>query len=351
MFPLCACLKPLSALFAVLESHCYISGAAVRPSQLTLDARLLGLILFMTETLAQHPKAGYTGQISPALEQIAGLKVNQGPAAAASLLTTTLSLSQQQLATAARSVKAEGDTHSSAPAKSVGLTCLSPEDIEAVTVRALATLQWLNGQACTRQPSAEKHFEAQMVIIVLLHKLLSDHVRDAQQYLQTVFVHGLAPLMECWQIYGTRMPELNDLCMAVLWQMIASMPRPADCEEDTKLQLSGIFALWQCFSEYLCCVCWVIVVALILKSCMFCGQGCISKVISCCWCFQAALDVHLASCPVQLLLNNRICLHAACTFSICQVIPVHNIPGYSSLQASPVSILLSWIMLWTYSRH
>ncbi|KAL0050269.1 hypothetical protein WJX82_007772 [Trebouxia sp. C0006] len=91
-----------------------------------------------------------------------------------------------------------------------------------------------------------------------------------------------------------RVPELNDLCSAMLWQipllmprptapevdqklqisgifamwqcfkqgqhahaglllccpmtkMIASMPRPADCEEDTKLQLSGIFALWQCF--------------------------------------------------------------------------------------------------------
>ncbi len=60
-----------------------------------------------------------------------------------------------------------------------------------------------------------------MVSIVLLHKLLSDHVCDVQQYLQTIFVHGLAPLMECWQNCGTRVPELSDLCLAVLWQTTA----------------------------------------------------------------------------------------------------------------------------------
>ncbi len=88
-------------MFAVLESHCYISGAAVRPSQLALDAPLLGLILFMTEMLAQHPKAGHTGRFSPALELIVGLEVNQGLAAAASLLSI-LSLDLQLSATAAR---------------------------------------------------------------------------------------------------------------------------------------------------------------------------------------------------------------------------------------------------------
>ncbi len=316
IFPLCACLKPLSVLFAVLESHWYMSGAAVRPSHLALDVRLLGVTLFMTETLAQHPKAPYTGQISPVLEQIAGLEVNQGLAAAAYLLTSILSPNQQQSATAASFVNAEGDTHSSAPAKSVGLTCLSPEDIEAVTVRALATVQWLNGQACTRQPSPGKHFERlQIVIIVLLHKLLSDHVCDVQQYLQTVFVHGLAPLMECWHNYGTRVPELNDLCLALLWQMTSYMPRPADCEVDQKLQISGIFAMWQCFSEYLCCDCWVIAVALVSKSCMFCVQGCISNIIPCCQCLQGVLDVHLPSCPLQLLTNSSVCLHATFTFS------------------------------------
>ena len=330
-----------------------MSDAAAQLPQFLVDVQLLGITLFMTETLAQHSKAPYTDQISPILEQIAGLEVNQGLAAAASFLTSILSPSQQQSATAASFVNAEGDTYSSAPAKSLGLTCLLPEDIEAVTVRALATMQWLNGQACTRQPSLEKRFEnVQIVIIVLLHKLLSEHVLDVQQYLQTVFVHGLAPLMECWQKYGSRVPELNDLCLAVLWQMTSSMHKPAACEVGQKLQISGIFAMWQCFSEYLCCVGLVIIVALVSKSCTFCVQGCISTIISCCECLQGALAiVHSPSCPLQLLLNNCTYLYAAFTLSTCQVTLVHDIPKYSSLQANPVSALLSWNMLWIYSRH
>ncbi len=124
------------------------------------------------------------------------------------------------------------------------------------------------------QPSLGKYFgNLQIAIIVLLHKLLSDHVFDVQQYLQTVFVHGLTPLMECWHKYGTRVPELNALCLAMLWQMTSSMPRPADPEVDQKLQISGIFAMWQCFIEYLYCICWVIAAAVVSKYCKVCVQG------------------------------------------------------------------------------
>jgi hypothetical protein len=154
--PLCACLKPLSVLFAVLESDWYMSAAAAQAPELAIDTQLLGVILFMTETLAQHPKASNTGQISSFLQQAAelsGQEVNQGLAAEISLLHSLLSNNQQQPATAASFVNAEGKTHSPTPMKSVGLIGLSPEDIEAVTVRALATVQWLNGQACTGQPA------------------------------------------------------------------------------------------------------------------------------------------------------------------------------------------------------
>jgi len=242
-------------MFAVLESHWYMSDAAAQLPQVLIDVQLLGVTLCMSETLAQHPKASDTGQVSPFLQEIAGLsrqEVNQDLNVAASLLHSLLNNIQQQLATAADFINAEGYMHSPAPPKPVGLICLSSEDIEAVCVRALATLQWLNDQDRTRQPPPGRYIgNVQIAIIVMLHKLLLDHVLGVHQHLQTLFVHGLVPLMECWQNYGTKMPELNALCLVVLWQMTSSMPRPADSEVDQKLQVSGIFAMWQCFSEYL----------------------------------------------------------------------------------------------------
>jgi hypothetical protein len=93
--------------------------------------------------------------------------------------------------------------HSPTPLKSEGVTGLSPQDTEAVTVRALATLQWLNDQARTGQPPLDKHFrDLQTSIFVLLHNMLSTYVVDVHQCLQTVCVHGLASLMECWNKYG-----------------------------------------------------------------------------------------------------------------------------------------------------
>ena len=254
-FPVCACLNPLSVLFAVLESDCYMSAGPAQDPEFATDTLLLGVILCMTEMLAQHPKASNTGQTSSCLQQAAGLsskELNQGLAAVTSLLHSLLSNIQQQPAVGASAFNAEGETHSPTPLKSVGLIGLSAQDTEAVTVRALATLQWLNDQACTGQPPLGKHFrDLQTAIIVVLHKMLSTYVFDVHQYLQTVCVHGLVPLMECWHKYGTRVPELNDLCSAMLWQMPLSMPRPAEPEGDQKLQISGIFAMWQCFSEYL----------------------------------------------------------------------------------------------------
>ena len=114
-----------------------MSAAAAQAPELAIDTQLLGVILFMTETLAQHPKASNTGQISSFLQQAAGpsgQEVNQGLAAEISLLHSLLSNNQQQPATAASFVNAEGKTHSPTPMKSVGLIGLSPEDIEAVTV-------------------------------------------------------------------------------------------------------------------------------------------------------------------------------------------------------------------------
>lgn len=296
-------------MFAVLQSHWYMSDAAAQLPQVLLDVQLLGVTLCMSETLAQHPKASDTGQVSPFLQEIAGLsrqEVNQDLNVAASLLHSLLNNIQQQLATAAGFINAEGYMHSPAPPKPVGLTCLSSEDIEAVCVRALATLQWLNDQDRTRQPPPGRYIgNVQIAIIVMLHKLLLIHVLGVHQHLQTLFVHGLVPLMECWQNYGTKMPELNALCLVVLWQMTSSMPRPADSEVDQKLQVSGMFAMWQCFSESLCCVCWVITVAVVSKSCMFCMHGCIFNSICWCECLQGALDVHLPSHPLQLLLNNQ----------------------------------------------
>lgn len=232
-----------------------MSAAAAQAPESAIDTLLLGVIWFTTDMLSQHPKASNTGQTSSYLQQAAGLsnkEPDQGLAAVTSLLHSLLSNIQQQPGLGASLFTAEGEMHSPTPLKSEGVIGLSPQDTEAVTVRALATLQWLNDQARTEQLPLHKHFrDLQTSIFVLLHNMLSTYVVDVHQYLQTVCVHGLASLMECWHKYGTRVPELNDLCSAMLWQIPLLMPRPTAPEVDQKLQISGIFAMWQCFSEYL----------------------------------------------------------------------------------------------------
>ncbi|DBB05595.1 TPA: hypothetical protein ACH3X1_012539 [Trebouxia sp. C0004] len=101
-----------------------MSGAAAQLSQFVVDVQLLGVTLFMTQVLAQHPKASDTLQLSPFLQQIAGLssqEVNQDLVVAASLLHSLLNNNQHPPASAAGFINAEGDTRSPAPPNFLGL--------------------------------------------------------------------------------------------------------------------------------------------------------------------------------------------------------------------------------------
>ncbi|KAL0027426.1 hypothetical protein WJX77_000131 [Trebouxia sp. C0004] len=90
--------------------------------------------------LAQHPKASDTLQLSPFLQQIAGLssqEVNQDLVVAASLLHSLLNNNQHPPASAAGFINAEGDTRSPAPPNFLGCAQLVHHAAKFVSVPTL----------------------------------------------------------------------------------------------------------------------------------------------------------------------------------------------------------------------
>ena len=156
-----------------------------------------------------------------------------------------------------------GDTHNVISAKEqtsshTTLTQSAWEDsIQVLVTRLLVALDWLQQQPSSQSASTAEppqHALLHEALVSLIHKLLSEHLKDPMLDLRKVFRFGFLPSLQAW-VYNPGYPPSEDLCFCFLGRL-ASDSQLLQCAcKDTSNGLPGwqsraILSLWQLICKF-----------------------------------------------------------------------------------------------------
>ncbi len=133
---------------------------------------------------------------------------------------------QQNVSRASSAQIPFGDTHNVTSAKEqtsshTALAQSAWEDVQVVVTRLLVALDWLQQQpsspsASTAEPS--QHALLHEALVSLIHKLLSEHLKDPMLDMQKVFRFGFLPSLQAW-VYNPGYAPSQDLCFCFLGRL------------------------------------------------------------------------------------------------------------------------------------